>query len=142
MAISSRTFSIRSEKLLRNEKLGSVILRLMMAVNDISVTSSSLYEWQHTSEPKKKGRWQGGVLYFGRIQSAHLFEALTIVKEIRDDSELLRAVRQADPTTQESFDIVAQFIGSKDYEMMAKLRKRGRIPLRTEAVGATSKEDR
>jgi hypothetical protein len=45
-----------------------------MAVNDIGITSSS-YEWQHTTDRKKKDRWRGGVLYFGRVQSAHLFEA-------------------------------------------------------------------
>jgi hypothetical protein len=122
MPISSRTFSVRSEKLLRDEKLGAVILRLMMAVNDIGITSSSLYEWQHTTDRKKKARWRGGVLYFGRVQSAHLFEALSIVKEIKEDNDLMAAVERADSKTQESFATVAKFIGSKDYGMMAKLR--------------------
>lgn len=122
MPISSRTFSVRSEKLLRDEKLGSVILRLMMAVNDIGITSSSLYEWQHTTDRKKKARWRGGVLYFGRVQSAHLFEALSIVKEIKEDNDLMAGVERADSKTQESFATVAKFIGSKDYGMMAKLR--------------------
>jgi hypothetical protein len=122
MPISSRTFSVRSEKLLRDEKLGAVILRLMMAVNDIGITSRSLYEWQHTTDRKKKARWRGGVLYFGRVQSAHLFEALSIVKEIKEDNDLMAAVERADSKTQESFATVAKFIGSKDYGMMAKLR--------------------
>jgi hypothetical protein len=122
MPISSRTFSVRSEKLLRDEKLGAVILRLMMAVNDIGITSRSLYGWQHTTDRKKKARWRGGVLYFGRVQSAHLFEALSIVKEIKEDNDLMAAVERADCKTQESFATVAKFIGSKDYGMMAKLR--------------------
>jgi hypothetical protein len=122
MPVASRTFSVRSEKLLRDEDLGSVILRLMMAVNDITITSSSLYEWEHTTEPKKKARWRGGVLYFGRVQSAHLFEALSIIKQIKDDKDLMTAVERADSKTQESFAGVAKFLGSKDHVMMAKLR--------------------
>jgi hypothetical protein len=122
MPVSSKTFSVRSDKLLRDEKLGSVILRLMMAVNDITITSSSLFEWQHTTDRKKKARWKGGVLYFGRVQSAHLFEALSIIKEIKDDKDLMTAIKRADSKTQESFASVAKFIGSKDYGMMAKLR--------------------
>jgi hypothetical protein len=122
MPVSSRTFSVRSEKLLRDEKLGSVILRLMMVVNDLTMTSHSLYEWQHTTDPKKKARWRGGVLYFGRVQSAHLFEAISIIREIRDDSDLMAAVGRTDKKTQESFATAARFIGSDDHNMLAKLR--------------------
>jgi hypothetical protein len=122
MPVSSRTFSVRSRKLLQDEKLGSVILRLMMAVNDITIASKSLYEWQHTDDAEKKARWRGGVLYFGRLQSAHLFEALSIIKEIRDDADLMAVVQRVDIDTQQSFQTVAKFIGSSDYVMMAKLR--------------------
>jgi hypothetical protein len=77
---------------------------------------------QHTTDHKKKARWKGGVLYFGRVQSAHLFEALSIIKEIKHDKDLMTAVERADSKTKESFAGVAKFIGSKDYVMMAKLR--------------------
>jgi hypothetical protein len=120
--MSSRTWSVRSAKLLENEKLGAIILRLMMAMNDLGITNSSMAEWEKTDDPKKKARWRGGVLYFGRVQSAHLFEALTIIAEIRNDSDLMAAVDNSDPATKASFDTVAKFLDDADYKMMAKMR--------------------
>jgi hypothetical protein len=120
--LSSRTWSVRSAKLLQDEKLGSVLLRLMMAMNDIGVTNSSMVEWEKTQDPKKKARWRGGVLYFGRVQSAHLFEALTIIDEIKRDKDLMAAVDRADRATKKSFETVAKFLDGNDYKMMAKMR--------------------
>ena len=120
--MSSRTWSVRSAKLLEDEKLGSVVLRLMMAMNDLGITNSSMAEWEKTDDPKKKARWRGGVLYFGRVQSAHLFEALSIIDEIKKDKDLTAAVDKADQATKKSFDTVAQFLHSNDYKMMAKMR--------------------
>lgn len=120
--MSSRTWSARSAGLLRDEKLGSVVLRLMMAMNDIGITNSSMAEWQTTDDPKKKARWRGGVLYFGRVQSAHLFEALSIIDEIKRDQVLMAAVDRADEATKRSFQVVAKFLDGADYNMMAKMR--------------------
>jgi hypothetical protein len=122
MAVSSRTFMVRSATLLRDEKLASIVLRLMISMNDISITNSSMAEWEKTEDPKKKARWRGGVLYFGRVQSAHLFEALSIIAEIKKDSDLTAAVAAADLTTQTSFGIVAKFLDTRDYNMLAKMR--------------------
>ena len=120
--MSSRTWSVRSAKLLQDEKLGSVVLRLMMAMNDIGITNSSMVEWEKTDDPKKKARWRGGVLYFGRVQSAHLFEALSIIDEIKKDDDLMAVVERADRATQKSFETIAQFLDGEDYKMMAKMR--------------------
>jgi hypothetical protein len=120
--MSSRTWIFRSAKLLQNEKLGSVVLRLMMAMNDIGITNTSMFEWEHTNDPKKKARWRGGVLYFGRVQSAHLLEALSIIDEIRRDNGLMAAVERADPATRQSFETVAKFLDDEDYKMVAKMR--------------------
>src|SRR5262249_3645166 len=79
-------------------------------------------EWQATTDSKKRSRWRGGLLYFGRIQSAHLFEALSIIKEIRDDAALSAVVGRCDPTTQQSFASVLPFLSGSDFGLMAKLR--------------------
>jgi hypothetical protein len=94
----------------------------MIAMNDIGVTNSSMVEWEKTSDPKKKARWRGGVLYFGRVQSAHSFEALSIINEIKDDKDLMAAVDRADRRTRKSFETVAKFIDGADYNLMAKMR--------------------
>lgn len=122
MAVSSRTFTLRSATLLRDEKLASVILRLMISMNDIGITNTSMAEWEKTQDPKKKARWRGGVLYLGRVQSAHLFEALGIISEIKKDSDLLATVGASDAATQTSFAVIAKFLQTPDYNMLAKMR--------------------
>ena len=120
--MSSREWIVRTDKLLRDEKVGSIVVRLMMFMNDISITNSQMVEWQNTTDAKKKFRWKGAVLYFGRMQSAHLFEALSIIREIKDDAKLLARVRRSERLTVASFDKVAAFLESKDRLLMAKMR--------------------
>jgi hypothetical protein len=120
--MSSRTLSVRSAKLLADQKLGSVILRLMIAMNDIGITNSSMAEWEKSDDPQKKARWRGGVLYFGRVQSAHLFEALSIIDEIKSDKNLIAVVDKADQTTRRSFEIISKVLGSNDHKILAKMR--------------------
>src|SRR5262249_10372359 len=83
---------------------------------------SQMVEWERTEEKKKKARWRGAVLYFGRIQSAHLFEALDIIAEIRKDPDLLKRLERCDPQTIKAFETVAAFIGTDDHRLMAKMR--------------------
>jgi hypothetical protein len=120
--MSSREWIFKSRKLLSDPKLASVVVRLMIVMNDIGLTNSQMPEWEKTDDPKKKLRARGAVLYFGRIQSAHLFEALSIIKEIADDPELLKRVDQCDRQTVNAFRVAQGFIGSDDYRLLAKMR--------------------
>ena len=92
--MSSREWVFKSRKLLLDEKLASVVLRLMIVMNDIGLTNSQMFEWERTEDKKKQARWRGAVLYFGRIQSAHLFEALDIIAEIKKDPDLINRVNR------------------------------------------------
>ena len=120
--MSSREWVFKSRKLLLDEKLASVVLRLMIVMNDIGLTNSQMFEWERTEDKKKQARWRGAVLYFGRIQSAHLFEALDIIAEIKKDPDLINRVNCCDPQTIKAFNIVAAFIGTDDYRLLAKMR--------------------
>jgi hypothetical protein len=120
--MSSRQWVFKSQKLLLDEKLASVVTRLMIVMNDIGITNSQMFEWERTEDKKKKARWRGAVLYFGRIQSAHLFEALDIIAEIKKDRDLLKRVERCDPQTMNAFETVAAFVGTDDYRLMAKMR--------------------
>lgn len=94
----------------------------MIVMNDISITNSQMSEWEKSEEKNKKARWRGAVLYFGRIQSAHLFEALDIIAEIKRDRDLMHRVERCELPTIKAFEIVAAFIGTDDYKVMAKMR--------------------
>jgi hypothetical protein len=69
---------------------------------------------ERSDDPEKKGRWRGGFLYFGRVQSVHLFEALSIIDEFKKDKNLMAAVDRADQATRESFETIAKFFGSDE----------------------------
>jgi hypothetical protein len=120
--MSSREWIVRTDKLLQDEIVGSVILRLMMFMNDIGITNSEMVDWEKAEDPKKKYRWRGAVLYFGRMQSAHLFEALSIIREMKEDAELVARVGRCTRQTNASFQIVAAFLDSADCKLMAKMR--------------------
>jgi hypothetical protein len=78
----------RSAGLLADKKLASVMVRLMMAMNDLGVANSALAEWEQTKDQKKAARRNGGKLYYGRMMMAHVYEALSIIKEIKNGPHL------------------------------------------------------
>jgi hypothetical protein len=105
----STTRIVRTARLATDEEIASVVLRLMMAMNDIGVANDALQEWDQTQSRKKKARQNGGKLYFGRIQMAHIYEALLIIEEIKQTASLVRAVERCDIRTQRSFDSLSIF---------------------------------
>ncbi len=120
--MTSTQWIAKTANLLSDEDLASVLVRLMIVMNDISITNSQMLEWQTTEDPKKKPRWRGALLYFGRVQSAHLFEALEIIRELERDPRLKARVGQCSKAVNQCFDTVVQFLGTDDYGLLATLR--------------------
>jgi hypothetical protein len=113
---------VHSARLLANPEIASVVLRLMMAMNDLGVANDALQEWDTTKNPKKRVRQNGGKLYFGRMQMAHIYEALLVIKEIMETPTLMKAVERCDAKTQESFKRVTAFLGTDDYNILCRIR--------------------
>ena len=80
--MSSRTWSGRVSTLVRDKELASIVLRLMMALNDIGVANDGLRQWTETTDPRMVVRQAGGRLYYGRMLMSRLFEALDIVEDL------------------------------------------------------------
>jgi hypothetical protein len=118
----STTRIVRTARLATDEEIASVVLRLMMAMNDIGVANDALQEWDQTQSRKKKARQNGGKLYFGRIQMPHIYEALLIIEEIKQTASLVRAVERCDIRTQRSFEAVATFLYTEDFKRLRRLR--------------------
>jgi hypothetical protein len=112
----------RTGELIADKEATSVVVRLMMALNDIAMANEGLGEWTFTQERRKLARQNGGRLYYGRMLMAHVFEALSIVEEIRDNPKLKALVETCDPETRSSFDAVAAFLKTDDYAMLARIR--------------------
>lgn len=82
----------------------SLIIRLMMAFNDISVANQCLSIFKKEQPPMRKHVQRGAAMYFIRLQCGHLNEAMKIVREIRDDQKLCDTVKRCSQIAQESFD--------------------------------------
>lgn len=100
----------------------SVMVRLMMAINDIALVNNALREWNTSDEKRKTVRKSSGRMYFVRVQMAHLFEALEIIKEIRDSPSLTAEVEACSTRTKDSFARVRAFLDTRDYRLLAQIR--------------------
>src|SRR5262249_6882857 len=61
--MSSRTWSAKTTVLTADKKLASVIVRLMMAMNDIALANEGLSEWTGTTDPRKvPTKWRPALL--------------------------------------------------------------------------------
>jgi hypothetical protein len=120
--VSSRTWSAKTAALVADKELASVIVRLMMAMNDIAMANEGLGEWTATADRRKVFRQNGGRLYYGRMLMAHVYEALSIIKDIQKDTKLRAAVQKCDAKTRSSFKAVAKFLRTDDYEMLLRIR--------------------
>jgi len=112
----------RNAKLLANKDLASVVVRLMMVMNDLGVANSALTEWEGTRDRKKEARRSGGKLYYGRMMMAHVYEGLQIIEKITNSPQLKAAVDRCDSKTRASFDAVARFLDTDDYKLLRRIR--------------------
>ena len=88
----------------------AIIVKLMMACNDLQLSNEALFEWKREQPTPRKPRQNGALMYFFRLQLGHLFEGLKVIDEIRKDPVLLSLVRQTDAQTQQSFANLEQFL--------------------------------
>lgn len=116
------TFETRFSRLAARPKLGSVLVRLMMALNDISLADDGMGRWQAEEDRRLKYWKTGARRYFLRTLLGHVFEALGIVREIAGDADLMRAVEGCDARTQASFAKLQEFLKSADYRLLLRIR--------------------
>lgn len=96
----SRTKIISMDKLAQDSVLGSVLVRLMMVINDFSIANDAVGMWRSDATKKRNLRRDEAVQYFVAIQISHVFEGmLKIIKEIEDSPALLDAVGRCDQPT-------------------------------------------
>ena len=91
------------ETLLSRGEPAAIVLKLMMACNDLTYANQALADWKQDQQPHRRYRQRGTCMYFIRTEMSHLHEALKVVAEIRDNQELKQVVDQCDEETQRSF---------------------------------------
>jgi hypothetical protein len=103
--------------------LGSVVIRLMMVINDMTLVDDVLGLWTNEEDPSRKRRERGAKMYFVRLQISHVYEAMSIIQEISKNPALMKAVERARKSTKEAFAKLLAFIASAEYQkVMGRVR--------------------
>lgn len=106
----TQTLYISFRKLQKSHR-PDVVLRLMMAFNDISLAHHSLEEWNQDQPGLRRHVQLGARMYFVRLQCGHLNEAVTIIRDILDDKRLLNDVARCSERAQEAFAKLSSCLG-------------------------------
>jgi hypothetical protein len=89
----------------------------------MSIAMDAQRRWTEDTKCEREHRQRGAKIYFIRLQLSHIYEAMEIVKEIRDDAELVKAIDRCDRFTKEGFDALLIFMGSPEFEkVMGRIR--------------------
>jgi hypothetical protein len=99
----TRTFFIDLKRLSLAGVSASLIIRLMMAVNDISLANNFLLKFKGLASAKDQYIRKGALMYCVRLMCGHLYEAISMIKEIEDDPYLSSLFRRCSQTCQDEF---------------------------------------
>lgn len=93
----------------RQNNTACIMIKLMMACNDLQSANQALAHFKNV----KSSRKTGSALYFIRIQLGHLWEAFKVLEVINQHAELMKLMGQCDVQTRESFKILQQYLPGK-----------------------------
>jgi len=114
--LSSRTKFVSMDKIGRDPEFGSVLLRLMMVVNDCAIAGETAEMWKSEDSELRRKKREEAFKYFVELQIAHIYEGLKIIREIAGGPRLMVFVDQCDRRTREEFAQLVAFLEDPKYE--------------------------
>ena len=113
------------KKLADQGELGSVMVRLMMILQDLALANHAMGGWKAEESQKLKRRKTGAGRYFLRMQISHIMEAFRIIEhEIEAIDELKAAIERCDARTRASYRELLEFRASDDFQLLRKIRNK------------------
>ena len=123
----TQTIFVDLSRLLFQKEKASLIIRLMMAGNDISLANQCLSKYKEDHGRMSKHAQRGALMYFVRLQCGHLKEAMDLVQEICDDQDLYDRINRCSAHAQGCFDNLKNCLNGgldhkkfKDYVMKVR----------------------
>ena len=95
-------------------ELLSVLIRLMLAVNDIALAADADAFWDQTTELRRAYRKRRARMYFIRLIMSHVHEALKIIEEINESPDLRDTVDHCDMRNRENFKKLVAILRSPE----------------------------
>jgi hypothetical protein len=102
--MSSRTKLISIDKIARDPEIGSMLIRLMMVMNDCAIAEESATIWRERTDEKTRVKAQEAFKFFVELQIGHLHEGLALIREIDKRPKLRDLVEQCPQITRAQFD--------------------------------------
>jgi hypothetical protein len=117
---ATQTLVVDLERLQRRGQEGILIIRLMMAANDLALADWGLEQFKQAQPRLQRHPQLGACRYFIRLLCGHLNEAMKLVQEVRDTSSLSCLVERCTQPTREAFGrLTACLQGESRYEELA-----------------------
>jgi hypothetical protein len=112
------------QRLVEQGEVGGVIVRLMMVLQDYAWANRAFTALGRSGKKKKKlgDTKRAAGRYFLRLQMSHSFEALEIVREIKNSEALTGLVLGCDRVARVAFRELEQFLEHGDYVLLARIR--------------------
>lgn len=122
--MNTRTLLIDLNKLNRDKEVAALLIRLMMACNDLSLANSCLSKYKRDTGKHKKYVNIGASMYFVRLQIGHLHEGLKIIKDLKRNKTFRDKIRICSQNAKSSFHYLCRLIaGGVDKDKFDKYFK-------------------
>lgn len=113
---------VRFDRLQSKGREAAIVVKLMMACNDLSLANQALDDWKNTTERGRRDRKRGAGMYFVRLELSHLHEALKVIREVERMPSLRALVDQCDVRTKESYaEVLAHANGGAKHARFQQL---------------------
>lgn len=92
------------ERLIGRGDEAIIVVKLMMAFNDLAVANEGLAIFKERNATKQSSKDRGAAMYFIRLQASHLHEAMKIFDSIATHERLRNVVAQCSEASKSAFD--------------------------------------
>lgn len=121
----STSKSVSMKALTEQGMVGGVLVRLMMVLQDCGFANYGMRMLGKPSKKKKQGDVKRAVgRYFLRLQISHTYEAMKIIKEIRDNDALTGLLMACDRRTKKAYEKLEAELGTDDYKLIKTIRNK------------------
>lgn len=118
----SKAWYVKASTVTSRSEIASIMVRLMMMINDLSLANDAVIEWSQTTDRRKIRRKADARMYHVRILMGHVYEALRLVQIISRYSFVRDMVMRCDPRTVADFLKIEEFAKSPDMAIMKDFR--------------------
>jgi hypothetical protein len=99
-----------SLKLVGSRPDASIVVRLMMACNDLILANQCQGRYKGELRPTEKHLAQGAGMYFVRLQMAHLTEAMKILEQLKSASSFKTTISSCHSTARDAYKRLQAFL--------------------------------